>query len=261
MAAAEIRLNWSNFEAALARRIGTSAKLAQEVILGQARSLFRIVIEVTPPGHEGVKAGTRAAANRGRAKIAGDIAKLYGDDNRAYDLLSEKKPGLADAFWKARRRKPEAAAKLVREHLGASYSAFDGGALHRRFFRRGRVSVGRREVPFIFVREKQPLRAYVAEVQERVHYLAAGHERIADRLGLPLPVEISRHDAPSLAEVTFNELLLRIRATNAVKFASDTDLARRIQHAIDRQTGAMERQWREFERKMWERTGFKVRAD
>jgi hypothetical protein len=53
----ELKFHWQPFEDALTLRIATSARLAEEVLKEQARGIFRKVMDITPPGHEGVKAG------------------------------------------------------------------------------------------------------------------------------------------------------------------------------------------------------------
>lgn len=229
------------------QRAAHASKPAGAILLEQGRGLFHTVIEITAPGHAGVKAGSNTATARGKAKVAGDLAKLYGTPGGAYDAIKARSgESEADLFWKLRNSKPAEAAVIVRSQLGASFSDWDNGALHRQQFRRGRVNAGRRKSPLVYVRDAAPLKQYIKNVQERVNYLAGGWETVARKLGISLPQSISKHDAPSVAIVEFTIDRLRVLATNAVKYASDTDLERRIQWAINSQARKMQRQWEDF---------------
>lgn len=229
------------------RRAASASRPAGAILIEQGRGIFRTVIDITPPGHGSVKAGSTAATKRSEAKISGDIAKLYGSPSRAYnDIWERAGEQQANAFWSLKTKNPAAAAELVRTHTGASFSPFDGGELHRRQFKRGRVNAGRRKTPLIYVRDPKPLEDYIKSVQSRVNFLAAGWEEVARKLGVSLAQSISRHSAPSVAIVDFTMDHLRVIATNAVSYASNTDLERRIQWAIDTQAAKMQRQWEFF---------------
>jgi hypothetical protein len=246
----ELKFKWQPFEDALTLRIATSAKLAEEVLKQQARGIFRNVISITPPGHEGVKAGTRGAAEMGKAKVAGDIAKLYGTPSAAFDEIEKKNPADARAFWAVKRTRPDAAADIVRQHTGTWYGPFDGGKLHAQRFVGGRVK-GKKTRPILYVSEPKALKDYVKSKQARVHFLAAGWKEIANKLGLAVPGMIAVHGAPSAAAILANMERIVIRAVNELSYASDADLNRRVQWAIDAQTGAMQRQWKEFMEKQF----------
>jgi hypothetical protein len=242
----ELKFQWKPFEDALTLRMATSAKLAEEVLKEQARGIFRNVIAITPPGHEGVKAGTRAAAEKGKAKVAADIGKLYGTPSSAFEAIEKKSPADARAFWALKRTRPDAASDIVRRHTGTWFGPFDKGALHKQRFVKGRVK-GKKERPILYMSDPKSLQDYIKARQARVHFLAAGWREIALKLGLSLPGMISQHAAaPSAAAITANLERIVIRAVNELSYASDADLRRRIQFAIDAQTGAMQRQWKEF---------------
>jgi hypothetical protein len=246
----ELKFHWQPFEDALTLRIATSARLAEEVLKEQARGIFRKVMDITPPGHEGVKAGTRAAADIGKAKVAGDIAKLYGSPSAGFDAIEAKSPADARAFWAVRKRRPDAAADLVRQHTGTWFGPFDEGKLHKQRFVKGRVK-GKKSRPILYVSDAKPLNDYVKLTQGRVHFLAAGWREISDRLGLAVPGMIGKHNAPSSAVILATLERIIIRAVNELSYASDADLNRRVQWAIDAQAGAMQRQWKEFMEKQF----------
>jgi hypothetical protein len=103
------------------------------------------------------------------------------------------------------------------------------------------------------------LAAYIQKELERVGILASGWNAAAAKLGARVPDWIARHGTGrgtikivvSLAEV-------RITITNAVKFASGVDgLLRRVQAALDKRTGAMNRQVDHFQQKSAKEAGFK----
>lgn len=240
-------LRWADFEAQLTLRIASSARIAEEIVREQMRGIVRRVIEVTPPGHGGAKAGTRAATEAGRAKVASDIGKLYGTPSDAFDAIEKKNPADARAFWAVRTRRPDAAADIVRKHTGAWYGPFDGGALHKQRFQRGRVK-GRKDRPILYISDPAALAAYRKEKQDHVNWLAAGWREISRQLAIALPAAIARHGgAPSIAVIRATEERIVIRGINAVNYAAEVKgLQRRIQFAIDAQTGAMRRQWQHF---------------
>lgn len=244
----EVKLNWSRFEAALMQRVASSKRLAEELLKEQARSLFRTVVEITPPGHAGAPAGSRAATTAGQNKVASDIAKLYGTTGTAFDLIAAKSEPDARVFWAMKTKRPDAASDIVRKHLDAWYGPFDDGKLHKERFKGGRVRGGRRKAPIYIIHQKdqRALKEYLRQQQAHVNWLASGWKRIANALGIHVAQAIARHSAPGVATITATMERILIRATNEVGYASDVDLRRRIQSAIDRQVGAMERQWKFF---------------
>lgn len=246
-------MRWEGFNAALERRAATSTRELLPLIIEQARGLHREVIKITPPGHAGVAGGTRAALDHGKAKVAGDIAKLYGSPNAAFDAIAQKSEPAARAFWALKTRDPAAARDIVYEQLHTSLIDWDDGALHKRNFKGGRVR-GNKSKPIVFVTNSKALRAFVAEQQEHVMFLTAGWREIMNKLGLSLPGFID-HDAPSAATIEVTATRLRIIASNDVLYGAATDLQRRIQFAIDRQTASMERQWDEYVKQLNQKSG------
>lgn len=268
----ELKFKWQPFEDALTLRIATSAKLAEEVLKEQARGIFRNVISITPPGHvitqrtqvaaglgwmqtlpqsRLVAGGSREGTAAGKTKVGRDISKLYGTPSAAFDAIEKKSPADARAFWALKRTRPDAAADLVRKHTDTWYGPFDGGKLHQQRFKRGSVN-GRRGRPILYISDPKELRSYTKRKQGHVNFLANGWRDIAAKLGLELPEAVARHtSAPSTAAILVSLERIIIRATNAVSYASDADLNRRLQDAIDRQAGAMQRQWKEFMEKQF----------
>lgn len=242
----EFKFDWTDFEAKFVRRAASASRPAAAILLEQARGIFRAVIEITPPGHTGVKAGTRAAAEHGKAKVEGDIRALYGTAATAYDRIMEAGKAKASAFWFLHKRGDDAnAARVFKDATGEWFGPFDGGAIHRSHFTRGSVKK-RKGRPIIYVNDERALNDFIKAQQSHVHWLAGGWNNVARRLGISVSSEISRQNSPGMATVDFTMDHLRVIATNAVAYATDTDLERRIQWAIDRQAQKMENQWRDF---------------
>jgi len=246
----EIKMNWDTFNGNLANRIATSKRDGLAVLAEQAKGIIKIVIEETPPGHKGVPGGTKEADDHGRAKVAGDIAKLYGAPSAAFDAIRAAHGTTeARAFWELHSHGDQAGAqRVVQAAVGGYYGPFDGGKMHDQQFTRGSVK-GSKKRPVLYVSNPGELEAFIARQQDRVHFLTAGWKEIAAKLGISLPSMVTRHDAPGVAVIEMTADRLRIVATNAVSYASNTDLERRIQSAIDRQSDSMQRQWETYQHK------------
>lgn len=249
----EVVQRWDGFNAAIARRVATGTRGLLPQLTEQARGVHREVIKWTPPGHAGVQGGTRAALLHGQAKVAGDIGKLYGSANEAYDAIAERNPSAARAFWALKTRDHNAARDIVQEQLHTSLITWDEGALHKRNFKNGRVR-GNKSKPLVYVTNSKALKAFVKEQQSHVMYLTAGWREIMSKLGLSLPGFID-HDAPSAAMIEITETRLRIVASNEVPYGLATDLQRRVQFAIDQQTANMQRQWEDYIEKLNRKAG------
>lgn len=243
----EIVMRWGSLYAAFERRLATGTRDALPVMVEVARGIVRKIIEVTPPGHDSVKGATREALEHGQARVAGDIRRLYGTPSDAYEAIRGKSPAAASAFWHLRKRDRQAAAQLAREQLGVWYGPFDGGAIHSSHFVRGRIrDRQRKNAPVIYVDDERELEAYIKEQQGHVMFLTAGWKEACAKLGISLPGFVSKNSAPSHAVIEVTSDRLRIVASNDVEYASDADLQRRVQFAIDSQTASMQRQWEDY---------------
>ena len=102
------------------------------------------------------------------------------------------------------------------------------------------------------------LKAYIKAKQQRVGFLASGWNVAAAKLGLKPPAWIWRHSGPGQMEVNVTDKDIRIRATNAVPFASEmSKLRRRLQQALHMQRNKINRQLRHFMAKSAQKAGFK----
>lgn len=262
----EVSLDWSEFDTAISRRIETSSRAAEEIMVEQARGIFSSYIEVTPPASitkaKGAPDWTVTigldAKEHGKAKVAADIRALYGTPSDAYDDLHRVSPAKAAVFWILQKeKKTDQANRILREQFGSGFSKFDGGALHKRWFK----GTGKRRGdggPTIYVEESRELESYIKKKQGHVGHLLGGHHAIAEKLGLSLPAWADK-SAPSAASIEFSPTRLRITGINEVDYASAVNLEGRAQWAIDNQAAKMNRQWEDFMTKHFGRE-FKVVA-
>lgn len=244
----EIKLHLDEFFAKLDRRIATSSKSALEVAAQQMRGIHKQLIAITPPGHSvdgaGVTGGTRQAQEHGKAKVAGDIHRLYGTASGAFKAIYEKSPHQARAFYRFRNSDTQIAAAIVRDQLGAGYGPFDGGALHKTMWKGGAVR-GRKRAPTYYVQgiSKIDLDTYIARQQNRVMYLTSGWQEIMLKLGIPLPGWINSKNGKGAGIIEHSSTRIHILGSNDVPYASENI---RLQWAIDAQSGAMEREWQNW---------------
>ncbi|MBL9115512.1 MAG: hypothetical protein JNJ83_10950 [Verrucomicrobiaceae bacterium] len=257
----ELKLHTAEFERAVGRVLASSRRDASDVMYRLMRSVMRRVVEITPPGSEGVKGGTRKAQQQGQAAVAADIRKVYGNAGDAYDLLAERSAARASAFWMLHKSGDDnAASEMLRSSRGVSFSPFDDGKAHKAMMdKRGRVGGKKGKRPIFYVRNGKELADYIKEKQSHVYWLAAGWKEAMTKLGGTVPQMIAVHDAPGAIEFLNEGGRWVLRAHNDVRFASNVnDLERRIQWALDSQTQALIRQWDHFVKNQAIKQNFKA---
>jgi hypothetical protein len=250
------------FDSAFARMLATSKRDIQVVAEEQMRGVIRGVIGITPPAHI-VKASETAwsvvqggeAKSHGMSLVSSDIRSIYGLPRDAYNDIRAKDADQAAAFWRYHKRhETDAASAIARKVLGKGLYQFDGGKAHQNL-KRGRAR-GRAKSFIFYIDSKAPLDAYVREIQARVGWLAAGWNEAAAKLGVKPQQWIWRHAAPGSARVEVNDNGIKITATNAVNYASVSDLERRVQYALDEQAAAMNRRVDDFMKSKFRIPGF-----
>lgn len=259
--------DWSGFNEAFVQRAASTDKPAAEVMLQQARGIFGTYFEITPPASVTRARGDtdwnvvigHDAKVKGENKVAADIRALYGTAGDAYDHLHRVSPAKASAFYfLSKRRRIEDANRILRGEFGSGFAPFDGGALHKKWFKgssRRRADGG----PTYYVADERELKKYIEEIQDHVGWLLGGHHAIADHLGLQLPAW-AKKGAPSAANVSFTPDRLSITAINEVDYGSYVNLEGRAQWAINRQAEKMQRQWEHFIETRFGGAGLKVVA-
>lgn len=259
--AGELNMRWDAFETALARRAATSSRDFLSLAVEQARGMLREVIGVTPPGRNG-DGMTEEAMARGKNKVINDL--IGGRRKRSGIFASFDRTVLDEAvlvhgggiqrLWTTRTGEPFGVeTDLFRPNASLS----DMRAHHKRYWKRGKMTeagartrdIGRWKFIDRMVVTHETLDAYIHEVQSKVGYLASGWRVAAQKLGVTLPKWIRDADGPSTCTIAVSDTRIFIRATNEVYYAGLTGLKRRIQFAIDAQTGKMQRQWEDYTKK------------
>lgn len=201
-------------------------KTRAELVEDAAKGFVKKVVAITPPASKGV---------------SGSKAKQQGDQAIKSDLA----------------RIMVAAAR--RSERDARSSAASPEELHRRFRdkRTGRVNPGALKCPYRV--GKSELLALQRRLLKEVGWLAAGWNEAALKLGVRLPVWVTRHGTGkgSIA-ITQSGSLFRITIANEVGFVGNVKgFSRRIQSAINLQANALRRQAEHLLKKGIRKAGFK----
>lgn len=213
------------------RRIpGAFEKVVRPLVEQEARGFVRDVVKYTPPASKDVTG--MAAKKQGEAAVERDIRKIYGTAAKAYIDLALRDKGVAKLFWRQISEGDYTAAReLLQQYGGTRYqktrsvASFDGGTMHGRFRRRGRVT---RDEVMMLVTNAKELQKYIRKMQGQVGLLAAGWVRAAEKLGQPLPAWVTRHGAGRGGVVVMtgaDKVIILI--ANRVKYAQAQDMQRR----------------------------------
>lgn len=251
----ELVVSSARHEAALQRFMSASKRTGAEVLKQEAKLVFTEVAKITPPSHADAKG--RAAEQHAKSKIAADLYGLYGTPNDAYDLIAEKSPAQASAFWYLNEHNETSAANdILREATGSIIYPFDGGAYHRKNFRKR--NRGKRSGFSFFVSNPQSLDLYVQQQQSHVWWLAGGWEEALTALGAKLPYGVSRHNSPGSLKVETNGDRIVITMVNEVGYAREVkDLERRILWAMDVRADRMQKNWDNYLARLAGQSGLK----
>lgn len=138
----------------------------------------------------------------------------------------------------------------------AKNAATDLATLHQRFRLPSNGRVGRGPGHKI---KAKGLAAYIRAVQAKVGLLASGWSAAAAKLGVKVPDWISRHGTGrGQIKIVIGFAESRISIINGVKFAREVKgLVRRVQWALDKRAGAMNRQVEHFQERAARGAGFK----
>lgn len=251
-----ITIDDQRFTAALARLASTSKKAAVDVMKQQARLLFVEVAKVTPPagGKKGSTLQGRAAEQAGKLAIVRDLHQIYGMPGRAFSDIAAKDQAAAGAFWSAfKNNRIDDAGKILRANLGKSFVPFDGGKAARAM--RGKK---RKKEALFYISDPAALHAHVESAQEHVWYLASGWSQALTALGAKLPYGVGKHGAPGLLKVIATDQRIEITMTNDVRYGRlISGMQSQIKFAMKVRTGALDRAWDDWMRRLSRETGFK----
>ena len=249
-----LTINSAGFNAALVRLLASSKRSAVAVMKQQAKLLFAEVAKVTPPNHDSTLG--KSAERNAKQKIGGDQRSLYGTPSLAFDHLKAQSEPAANAFWHLYQEgDTQSAGAIVRSNLGKSFTPFDGGKVGRNFLAKRRRS--KREV-IHYVTEPLALDAHIKDLQNHTWWLASGWAPALRALGAKTPYGVGKVPAPGLLKVEATDQRIVITMSNEVRFARQVrDIQRRIDFALKKRTGTLQRTWDNYLATMARTSGLK----
>lgn len=214
---------------------GAMEEVIVPLVKQEARLFVRDVVKFTPPASAGTFG--MQAKKQGEAAVARDIARIYGTASKAYVDMALRDKRAAQAFWKAIQANDLVKAREIMQKIGgARYSGtrsiapFDGGVMHERFRRRGKVE---RDRVMMLVTDTKQLQAYVKKMQGQVGLLASGWVRAARKLGQSLPAWVTRHgDRRGACVVIESGEKVAIIISNKVRYGIAQDMQRRADYVL-----------------------------
>lgn len=214
---------------------GAMESVIVPLVKQEARLFVRDVVKITPPASAGVS-GIKAK-KQGESAVARDIARIYGTASKAYVDMALRDKRVAGAFWKAIQAGDLVRAKEIMQKVGGpryrgtqSIATFDGGVMHERFRKQGRVN---RDRVVMLVTDAKALRAYVKKMKGQVGLLASGWVRAARKLGQSLPAWVTRHgDRRGACVVIQSGDKVAIIISNKVKYGVAMDMQRRADYVL-----------------------------
>lgn len=224
---ARIKLDPKPLAGTLAAMLSQTRRDKNTVCGDVGKTLLRRIVALTPPGNaktngERGTALPRDAQKRGQEKVKADILKLM--------------EGVAV------RRAERSASEIPAIHAAA---------------RKAGVVKGKARSPKITV-PLRALNAYIKRKVAQVGRLAAGWKKAAHKLGINLPGWVEKHNAPGDGSIKITPDRVRIKLTNAVRYASDVAaLYRRVRSAMAGQQKAMEDRMKKKAEQAAERAGLK----
>ena len=271
-------IDYSKFDRAIAFALTTSKKEPITFMKQQAKLVVRNLIEITPPAH----------ANEGADVAVGKAARMAGESTIRRDNTGEanrwphpKRRGifvvLSDAVISKASRRPNGDTVLWAERdtgYLADATFFRGNASesemmrhHDQYFQNGRMTsagaytrdIGRWKYIDQLIVSATAYKRFSKALNKRVGWMAAGWNQAAALLGYRPPAWIWRHSAPGYGTLTVDDQGVRIKMTNAVRYASQVgDMRRRVQYALDSQAKKMINTANKFFENMWKTSGFKL---
>jgi hypothetical protein len=214
---ADLKIDDKAFVKSLKAFAAGSRKSNQDVIKNQARLFVNDVILITPPNQN-----YKQQRKLGERAITGDIKKI-----------------------------------MRGARSGTKSAITDPAKLHKKY--RGRDGRVHTTLPFGQKFRVVDLQAYINSVIARVGILASGWNAAAKKLGCKVPDWAARHGTGGgRISMSFTLAQCKITITNAIRFAGGVkDLTRRVQAALDKRAGAMDRQLKNQQERAAKAAGFR----
>ena len=262
-------IDWRNFDDQVVKRLATAKRGAFPVLVEQGRGIIREIMNLTPPGSTKRDGLTRQSQLAGQQRIYDDLlgGGSRNKDQRSGGIFAPMAKGIVEQA--AMKHGSERAVTLFATKDGQVFgteselffphpSDADIRAHHKHYYRNGRFTraggatrdIGRWRFIDKFVLPMENFREYLKDQYAKVGYLMSGWRVAARKLGLSIPQWVANADGPSSGEIQITEDRLRIVALNEVSFASMRIPDRRIQKAIDRQEGKMQRAFENYVAKL-----------
>lgn len=241
----DVKIDTSDFDRALRRFGAESKRTSLEILTQQAKLFVRDIVRITPPSTG------KTSIVKGKNRLVSDICRIV----KTLPAAKFNKPGLFNEESVETFAHQGAAPVGEIEHkMLRSADAIEKWHQARRN-NRGRVpkinknattGIRKRDLKFLDQGFTTPalLTAYMKIQLAKIGILASGWNAAAVRLGQVLPQWITRHGTTrGECDVTASGGTLKIRITNAVRFAGDVSgMDRRVQSALNNRAKQMDKQ-------------------
>lgn len=242
---ADIEVNYSRIETALARYMVRSKKELPDVLMSPvAKGVMRQIIANSPPKK---KAYGQGAIHRDLMGGDGRAGIFYVSNAKDLGGLHERSPnGIVKLFT----TKDGRVYGTETEFYKPNASIADMAAHHGRYFKNGRMSsagsrtrdIGRWKFIDRMVVSKQAMKRFETHLGKKLGIAASGWNLAAAKLGVKPPEFIWRHGGAGGFQLLVTDQSIRIRMSNRVDFASKIprmNWNRVIQNALNAQTNQM----------------------
>lgn len=262
-------VRWDDFDENVVKRLATAKRGALPVLVEQGKGIIKEIMNLTPPGSTKRDGLQKPAQRAGQQRIYDDLlgGGSRNKEQRSGGIFSPMARGIIertirengyDEFPRLWVTMEGTVFGVEKDLLFPHPSESDIRAHHKAYFKNGRFTraggatrdIGRWRFIDKFVLPKEDFKAYLKEQYAKVGYLMSGWRVAARKLGLNIPDWVANADGPSSGEIQITEDRLRIVASNEVSYASTRIPDRRIQKAIDRQSGKMQRAFENYVAKL-----------
>lgn len=242
---ADIDINYSRLETALARYMVRSKKELPEVLMSPvAKGVIRQIIAESPPKK---KAYGQGAIRRDLMGGDGRAGIFYVTKAKDLGGLHERNP---DGIVKLWHTKDGRVFGTETEFYKPNASISDMKAHHGRYFKNGRMTsagsrtrdIGRWKFVDRMVVSEQAMKRFESHLGKGLGEAASGWNLAAAKLGVKPPAFIWRHGGKGGFELLVTDQSIRIRMSNRVEFAAKIprmNWNRVVQNALNRQTNLM----------------------
>lgn len=239
------RISTAGLKAAFARFSAQDQKaILEKTIRTDAMGFVRDVIAITPPGHQGkpLVSGAKGepAVVAARLKIKKDLKRIFNPlADAIVDRALAQDSGVGEGvrLWVSKDGRVYGQQRTLWRPHATIETCYDH---HRRYFKNGRMTkagtytrdIGRwKFIDRMVIRESLWLQ-YLEYVWEKIGILAGGFGAAAKMLKVRMPKIAARH-ASGECLLIYGQESFKIRIKNTVAYATEADVARRVQFVLD----------------------------